>query len=53
MDDENLNKRICEENNESNDDNANVVYECCACDEAKFEVCVYDVNFDINICISI
>ncbi|VVC28842.1 Hypothetical protein CINCED_3A000467 [Cinara cedri] len=38
MDDENLNKRICEENNESNDDNANVVYECCACDEAKFEL---------------
>ncbi|XP_060858413.1 spondin-1 isoform X4 [Metopolophium dirhodum] len=38
MDDDQLNKRICEESNESNDDNANVVYECCACHEAKFEL---------------
>ncbi|XP_050438956.1 spondin-1 isoform X2 [Adelges cooleyi] len=38
MDDEQLSKRICEESNESNDDNSNVVYECCACDEAKFEL---------------
>lgn len=43
MDDEQLNKRICEESNESNDDNANVVYECCACHEAKFEVCVFKI----------
>lgn len=41
MDDEQLNKRLCEESNASNDENANVVYECCACDEAKFEVCNY------------
>lgn len=41
MDDEQLSKKVCQENNESNDDNANVVYECCACDEAKFEVCIH------------
>jgi len=44
MDDDQLNKRICEESNESNDDNANVVYECCACHEAKFEVCIYEIS---------
>ncbi|XP_025414677.1 spondin-1 isoform X3 [Sipha flava] len=38
MDDDQLNKKICEESNESNDENANVVYECCACHEAKFEL---------------
>ncbi|XP_050528675.1 spondin-1 isoform X2 [Daktulosphaira vitifoliae] len=37
-DDDQLSKKICEENNESNDENSNVVYECCACDEAKFEL---------------
>lgn len=44
MDDDQLSKRICEESNESNDENADIVYECCACDEAKFEVCklLYD-----------
>lgn len=44
MDDNQLNKRICEESNESNDDYANVVYECCACHEAKFEVCFSKIN---------
>lgn len=49
MDDDQLSKRICEESNESNDENADIVYECCACDEAKFEVCklLYDY-FKIN-----
>lgn len=40
MDDGQLSKKICEESNESDDKNAEVVYECCACDEAKFEVCI-------------
>jgi len=48
MDDDQLNKRICEESNESNDDNANVVYECCACHEAKFEVCIYEISLKLN-----
>lgn len=43
MDDDQLTKKICEENNESNDDNVKVVYECCACDEAKFEVRIYTI----------
>jgi len=41
MDDEQLTRKICEETNESNDDIAKVIYDCCACDEAKFEVCIY------------
>lgn len=48
MDDDQLNKRICEESNESNDDNANVVYECCACHEAKFEVCIYEISLKLK-----
>lgn len=48
MDDEQLNKRICEESNESNDDNANVVYECCACHEAKFEVSIFMIILKLN-----
>lgn len=43
MDDDQLSKRICEESNESNDENAEIVYECCACDEAKFEVRIWCV----------
>jgi len=48
MDDEQLNKKFCEESNESNDDNANVAYECCACHEAKFEVSIYTISLKLN-----
>lgn len=49
MDDDQLNKKICEESNESNDENANVVYECCACHEAKFEVCIKKIIYKLKL----
>ncbi|XP_054160513.1 spondin-1-like isoform X4 [Oppia nitens] len=38
MDDSGLTKVICEEESESNDEQPDIIEECCACDEAKYEV---------------
>ncbi|XP_042243075.1 spondin-1-like isoform X2 [Homarus americanus] len=38
MDDGELTKELCEEVQESDDMQPEVIYDCCACDEAKYEV---------------
>ncbi len=38
MDDGGLTKVLCEEESESHDEQPEIIEECCACDEAKYEV---------------
>lgn len=38
MDDDGLTKELCEEEQESHDEQPEILEECCACDEAKYEV---------------
>lgn len=47
MDDGDLTKVLCEEVSESEDMQPAVLHQCCACDEAKYEVCSDYIRRDI------